>query len=197
MCAEKLSNPVESQVRNALLGLERTVVSALDGQFVAQLAAAATAVREALQRGNKLLTCGNGGSAAEAMHLAEELVGRYKTNRAPQAAVCLCSDSTAISCIANDFGFEHIFDRQVEALGRERDLLIAFTSSGKSQNVNLAIRAARQRGMLTIAITGILGGESAELADMHVAAPSEDSARVQELHTLVVHSICENCEDLT
>jgi D-sedoheptulose 7-phosphate isomerase len=141
-----------------------------------------------------LLTCGNGGSATDAAHLAEELVGRYKCTRRPLAAVCLSSDGPALTCIANDFGFENVFSRQVEALGREGDVLVVFTTSGKSENVNRALEAAKQVGVTTVALTGETGGRSEELADFVVAVPSTNGARVQEMHTLVLHCICEECE---
>jgi D-sedoheptulose 7-phosphate isomerase len=164
--------------------------------FVQQVAVAASIIHHALNTGNKVLTCGNGGSAAEASHLAEELLGRYKQSRRPLAGISLCSDGQALTCIANDFGFENVFARQVEALGNEGDILVAFTTSGKSENINRAIETASRLGLVTIALTGENGGQSAQQAQHQVAAPSQDSARVQELHTFVVHAICEQCEGL-
>jgi D-sedoheptulose 7-phosphate isomerase len=174
--------------------LSRAVDAALAGEFAQQLARAADLIAERLLAGGKVMTCGNGGSATDAAHLAEELLGRFQCNRRPLPAVCLSSDGPALTCIANDFGFEEVFARQVQALGRPGDVLVGFTTSGKSENVNRALEAAKRAGVTTIALTGEHGGRSGELADLVVAVPSASGARVQELHTLVIHCICGECE---
>jgi D-sedoheptulose 7-phosphate isomerase len=151
-------------------------------------------VRTALLHGQKLLTCGNGGSSADSMHLAEELIGRYRSDRRPYPAICLAADSTALTCIANDFGYDHVFARQVEALGVADDVLICFTTSGKSPNILAAIEAARVKGLTTIALLGKHGGLAKGLANYEVIVESEDSGRIQEAHMQIVHYICEVLE---
>jgi D-sedoheptulose 7-phosphate isomerase len=151
-------------------------------------------VADAALGGRCLFTCGNGGSATDAIHLAEELVGRYRATRRPFPAVCLNTDVGAITCIANDFGFEQVFARQLEALARPGDLLIVFSTSGGSPNILAALRAARASGVTSIAMLGKGGGAARELADHALVVPSDNSARIQEVHTLILHAICEELE---
>jgi phosphoheptose isomerase len=140
-----------------------------------------------LRQGGKLLTCGNGGSAADALHLAEELVGRYKIERRALPAICLNSDVTALTCIGNDYGYDAIFARQVEALGRRGDVLVGFTTSGNSANVLAAFAAARARGITTVLLSGKDGGKARTQCDYPIIVPSATTARIQEVHTLVLH----------
>ncbi len=147
------------------------------------------AIVDCLRKGGKILTFGNGGSAAEASHLAEELVGRYKKDRRPYPAICLTADSGTVTCIANDFGYESVFVRQIDAFAQPGDVAVALTTSGKSENVNRAIRAAHLRGAVTIALTGEAGLRGVE-ADHVIAVPSSDSAIVQEIHLMVIHLFC-------
>ena len=140
-----------------------------------------------LRQGGKLLTCGNGGSAADALHLAEELVGRYKIERRALPAICLNSDVTALTCIGNDYGYDAIFSRQVEALGRRGDVLVGFTTSGNSANVLAAFAAARARGISTVLLSGKDGGKARTQCDFPIIVPSATTARIQEVHTLVLH----------
>jgi D-sedoheptulose 7-phosphate isomerase len=155
------------------------------------LAPVVTTVGEAilacLRQGGKLLTCGNGGSAADALHLAEELVGRYKIERRALPAICLNSDVTALTCIGNDYGYDAIFARQVEALGRRGDVLVGFTTSGNSANVLAAFAAARARGITTVLLSGKDGGKARTQCDYPIIVPSATTARIQEVHTLVLH----------
>jgi len=155
---------------------------------------AARTITDVLAAGSKVLTCGNGGSACDAAHLAEELSGRFKADRPALAALNLVADGPALTCIANDYGFARIFSRQVEALGRRGDALVAFTTSGNSENVNLALKAARDAGMRTIVFSGKGGGEAGRLADVAVVIPNAETARIQELHTFALHAVCEACE---
>jgi len=150
---------------------------------------------ECLRNGGKLLTCGNGGSAADAMHLAEELVGRYSRNRVALPAISLNSDTTSITCIGNDFGFDFIYSRAVEALGKPGDLLVCFTTSGNSHNVLNAIDAANQRGLKTILLTGKDGGRAKGKATVEVVVPSDNTARIQEVHTMVLHQWLERVDE--
>ena len=149
--------------------------------------ASGDAMTRALRAGGKILTAGNGGSAADAMHLAEELVGRYKGNRRALASVALNSDATALTCIANDFSFDEIYSRQIEALGRKGDVLVVFSTSGNSPNILNALAAARKCGMVTVAMLGKSGGKAAGRADHEIIIASQDGARVQEAHTLILH----------
>jgi D-sedoheptulose 7-phosphate isomerase len=153
------------------------------------IASAAEALVEGVRNGGKVLTFGNGGSAAEASHLAEELVGRFRKNRRPFPAISLASDSGTVTCIANDFGYETVFERQIEAFARPGDVAVALTTSGKSENVIRALRAARSRGAVTIALTGEAGLAESD-ADHVIAVPSEDTAIVQEVHLIVIHCFC-------
>lgn len=145
------------------------------------------AILATLRQGGKLLTCGNGGSAADALHLAEELVGRYKIDRRALPAICLNSDVTALTCIGNDYGYDAIFSRQVEALGRRGDVLVGFTTSGNSANVLAAFAAARARGITTVLLSGKDGGKARSQCDYPIIVPSATTARIQEVHTLVLH----------
>ena len=156
-------------------GLERSVTEA------------GASILAALRAGHKLLTCGNGGSAADALHLAEELVGRYKIDRRALPAICLNADVTALTCIANDYGYEQIFARQIEALGTPGDVLVGFTTSGNSPNVLAAFSCARQRGVVTILLSGKHGGAAKATCDHEIIVPSQTTARIQEVHTLVLH----------
>jgi len=140
-----------------------------------------------LREGRSLLACGNGGSASDAMHFCEELTGRYRESRPPLPAICLNADGTALTCIANDFGFEEVFARQTHALGRERDALIGFSTSGNSENLLRGFRAAREKKMTTILLGGGNGGRAAAEVDLSVLVPSSSSARIQEIHTWVLH----------
>lgn len=134
-----------------------------------------------------LYTCGNGGSATDAMHLAEELTGRYRHNRRPLAAVCLSADPSAMSCIGNDFGFEEVFSRPLQALARKGDVVAAFSTSGNSPNIIRTLEVAREVGVTGILLTGESGGKAAALADHCIRVPAAGSARIQELHTFVLH----------
>jgi phosphoheptose isomerase len=141
-----------------------------------------------LQNGGKLLTAGNGGSAADALHLAEELVGRFEKDRPPLPAICLSADPTLLTCIGNDYGFESLFSRQVEGLGKPGDILVIFSTSGKSVNLLAALEAARKKKVTTIALLGKGGGTIKGNTDYEIIVPSMNTARVQEVHTYILHS---------
>lgn len=154
---------------------------------ILQIERAGQALMDCFARGGKVMTAGNGGSAAEALHLAEELIGRFKADRPALPALALAADPTALTCIANDFGFDRIFRRQVEGLGRAGDVLVLFSTSGKSKNLVEAAEAARAQNLTVIAL---LGGEAGLLkgrADIEICVAAEASARVQEAHQLIVH----------
>lgn len=146
---------------------------------------------ESLRAGGKLLFFGNGGSAADAQHLAAEFVGRYVNDRSPLAAIALTTDTSVLTAIGNDYGFDQVFVRQIRALGRRGDVAIAISTSGRSRNVILGIEAAREAGLATIALTGGDGGELAPIVDIAIVVPSDVTARIQECHITIGHVLCE------
>ena len=146
---------------------------------------------ETLENGKKILICGNGGSAADAQHIAAEFVGRYETERKGLPAIALTTDTSALTALANDYSFERVFSRQVEALAVEGDLLIAISTSGNSPNVNAAVMAAREIGCQTLGMTGAKGKKLASLCDKCVLVPAERTARIQEAHIVIAHIWCE------
>ncbi|MDF2441021.1 MAG: D-sedoheptulose 7-phosphate isomerase [Abditibacteriota bacterium] len=156
-----------------------------------QIEAIGALIIEALRNGGKILTCGNGGSAAEAQHFAEELVGRYKRERRSLPAVCLVADGTLLTCILNDYGADEIFARQSDSMACPGDVLVGFSTSGQSENVRRAIERTRARGVATVALLGRDGGATRGLADHEVIIESTVTARVQEAHLLVLHLLCE------
>ncbi|PWL69725.1 MAG: phosphoheptose isomerase [Verrucomicrobia bacterium] len=149
----------------------------------------------ALRGGGKILTCGNGGSAADALHMSEEFVGRFSRERRSLPAVCLCADPTLLTCILNDYGADRVFSRQVESLGREGDLLFGFTTSGNSRNIVEAFAAAKKRGVKTVLVSGKGGGRLRGAADFELIVPSSSTARIQEVHTLFLHSWLEAVDE--
>ena len=158
------------------------------------LLAAAAAIVDALAAGAKLLVFGNGGSAADAQHVAAELVGRFTRERVALAAVALTTDTSVLTSVANDYAFERVFARQVEALGRRGDVALGISTSGASPNVVAALEAARVLGMQTIALTGADGGAVGQAAAIHLNVPSTVTARVQEVHRTLLHVICDIVE---
>lgn len=156
---------------------------------------AAERCKTALQAGGKVLFCGNGGSAADAQHLAAELIGRFQKERRALAAIALTVDTSALTAIANDYGYDTVFARQVEGLGRSGDVLIGISTSGNSENVVKAVEMARDIGMHTIAFTGEGGGKLKELCDLTFAVPSRVTARIQEMHIMAGHILCELVEE--
>jgi D-sedoheptulose 7-phosphate isomerase len=159
-----------------------------------QLWNAAAICTETFARGGKLLLCGNGGSAAEAQHLAGELMGRYKDDRIPLPAVAFTADSTLLTCIGNDYRFEEIFARQFRGLARPGDALLAFTTSGNSPNVLLALEAARESAIPSIAFLGGDGGKAKSIAGCALIVPHRDTARVQEGHQFLMHCLMDQIE---
>jgi D-sedoheptulose 7-phosphate isomerase len=149
---------------------------------------------DAIRKGNKLFFFGNGGSAADAQHLATELTIRYKKDRAPIAAIALTTDTSALTAAGNDLGFEKIFSRQIEALGRAGDVAIGITTSGKSPNVLAAFDSAKRIGLTTIVFTGGTGGQAAQLADYKLVVPSTTTARIQEMHITLGQMLCAGLE---
>lgn len=170
----------------------RETLANLDG-WHAEVARVVELLQQTFAAGGTVYAAGNGGSATLAQHLSDEMVGRYKSNRPPLRVVALSADSAVITCIGNDFGFEEVFARQVEGLGRAGDVLLAYSTSGNSPNILAACRAAKQLKMSTIAFTGG-DGKLREMADLVVTSPGQNTARIQELDLHAIHLICEAFE---
>jgi D-sedoheptulose 7-phosphate isomerase len=181
---------VERRIRESLAAQERL----LDAETVAAVVQAAEAVAAALSQGGKLLVFGNGGSAADATHLAAELVGRFLLERRGMAALSLSDNASALTSISNDYGYERAFARQVEALASSADVALGISTSGRSPNVLAGLEAARAAGLVTLGLTGGDGGELRGATDVCIIVPSDETPRVQEGHTLVTHIICELVE---
>ena len=148
-----------------------------------------------LKNGNKILLCGNGGSAADAQHIAAELTGRYKTERRGLPGIALTTDTSALTAIGNDYGYDRVFDRQVEALANKGDLIIGISTSGNSNNIFNALKLAKELGCNTLGLTGKDGGKMNEVCDINVIVPSDDTPRIQEMHILFGHIICQVIDD--
>jgi len=151
-------------------------------------------ITECLERGNKILICGNGGSAADSQHFAAELVGRFKLERKGLPAIALTTDTSILTAIGNDYGFDHIFERQIEALGKEGDILVGISTSGNSENVIRAVKKAKDMGVYTIGLLGKDGGKLKDLVDLSLIVPSNSTPRIQECHVLIYHIVCEEVE---
>lgn len=162
--------------------------------IAAAIEASVTKVVASFKAGGKLLILGNGGSAADAQHFAGEMVGRFYFDRAPLPAIALSTDTSVITCVANDYSFEDIFSRQVRALATDRDVVFGISTSGNSENVYRAFLAAREAGATTVLLTGARKGRIETISDVVIAVPSSDTPRIQEMHLFVEHFICENVE---
>jgi phosphoheptose isomerase len=155
------------------------------------IASAAETVYAAIRSGNKILACGNGGSAAEAQHFIAELVGRFLTEREPLAGIALTVDTSVLTAIGNDYGYEEVFARQVRAIGNAGDVLLAISTSGRSPNVLAALKQARERGLTTVALVGAASNPDLDACDLVIAVPDPSTARVQEMHLVILHLICD------
>jgi phosphoheptose isomerase len=168
-----------------------SLVAACREALVDDIAAAAGHVAKALRSGRKIMACGNGGSAADAQHFAAELVGRFVADRRALPGLALTTDSSSLTAISNDFGFVASFARQVEGLAQPGDVLVAISTSGSSPNVLAAAQAARRLGCIVVGLIGRDGGALKALCDCAVVVPSDETARIQEIHILVLHCLCE------
>jgi len=187
---DRISHQFEDSARTKLAAIE---------WLAAPVAEAIEAMTGCLLGNGKILACGNGGSAADAQHFAAELVNRFEMERPPLAAVALTTDSSVLTSISNDYEYVQIFSKQIRALGQAGDVLLAISTSGSSPNVLAAIAAAHEREMRVVALTGKGGGKIAELLtqnDVHVCAPSDRTARIQEIHLLVLHCLCDGIDCL-
>ena len=162
--------------------------------LTAELQKAATLLTQCLEKGGKILICGNGGSAAGAQHFAAELTGRYKQERKGLAGIALSVDTSALTAIGNDYGFEYVFSRQVEALAQKGDVFFGISTSGNSANVLNAAQVARNMGCAIIGLSGRDGGKLNDMSDINLIMPDNDTPRIQELHILVIHILCDIIE---
>ena len=185
------NDPIADHFQVSLAALERAT---RDSALLATAHAIAAAMIGALRSGNKILLIGNGGSAADAQHIAAEIVGRYKQERASYAAIALTTDTSALTAIGNDYGFEQVFARQIEGLGQRGDVLLAFTTSGRSANITAALRLARARGIVTVGFTGTKGEAMGALCDHLFVSPTDDTPVVQQIHLTAAHGICDQIE---
>lgn len=193
--ATALTSATETRVERTLrssLQVHQSI--AADTPLVQGIAEAASWIAEAFQRGHRLLLAGNGGSAADAQHLAAEFVGRYLFERRPLPALALTTNTSTLTAIGNDYGYDQIFLRQVEAYAEPGDVLLCISTSGNSRNVSQAALLARARGLTTIALTGEDGGELRECVHLCLRAPSRETPRIQEAHILIAHAIAELVE---
>ena len=158
------------------------------------LALAATRMLGTLQSGHKIMVAGNGGSAAEAQHFAAELVGRFQRERSPYAALALTTDTSILTAVANDYSYDDIFARQIAALGREGDLFLAYSTSGRSRNLMRAVETARERNIVSVAVTGSSLSPLGEAADLTIRTPGAETPIVQQLHTVMTHLLCDFLE---
>jgi D-sedoheptulose 7-phosphate isomerase len=161
-----------------------------DSDFLSVLGRIADEMANALRAGRKILLCGNGGSAADAQHIAGELLSRFDTDRAPLPAIALTTDSSVLTAIGNDYGYDHVFERQVRGLGAKGDVLIAISTSGRSPNILRALDAARKNGVVTIGFTGKKGGEMPSRCDVILRVPSDRTPVIQQIHITAAHIVC-------
>ncbi|XUM22154.1 D-sedoheptulose 7-phosphate isomerase [Bradyrhizobium oligotrophicum S58] len=184
-------DPIASHLARSRAAMER---AADDAAMLASAGRIAATIIAALRGGHKLLIVGNGGSAADAQHIAAEIVGRYRQERPAYAAIALTTDTSALTAIGNDYGFDHVFARQVEGLGMSGDVLLAISTSGRSPSILNALRKARERGLSTVGLTGAKGLAMGELCDELLVAPSDDTPLIQQIHLATAHGICEVIE---
>jgi D-sedoheptulose 7-phosphate isomerase len=197
---ESLKNDAESallaaKLWDAEMAEHRQTAEATAHSAKQAFCSAVTILEHAVRNSGKLLLFGNGGSAADAQHIVAELVVRYKTDRAPIAAVALATDTSTLTACANDLGYERIFERQIEAIGRNGDVAWAISTSGRSANVLEGLRRARSLGLRTIGLSGGIGGEMQELCDALIVVPTSVTARIQEMHITIGHMLCKALEE--
>lgn len=161
------------------------------GSMENDIETASIIIVDALKNGNKILLCGNGGSAADAQHIAAELTGRYKTERRGLPGIALTTDTSAITAIGNDYGYDRVFDRQVESLANKGDVIIGISTSGNSKNVVSALKLGQELGCKTVGLTGRDGGAMNDVCDINLVVPSDNTPRIQEMHILFGHTICQ------
>ncbi len=177
------------------INLHIQTILKLNEQLPLKIKQACQMAVECIKNGGKVLLCGNGGSAADAQHIATEFTGRYKTERRGLPAIALTTDTSALTAIGNDYGFDRVFSRQVEALANENDLLIGISTSGNSENILRAFSMAKQIGCKTLGLSGRDGGKMNDMCDLNIIVPSDNTPRIQEMHILIGHIICQAIDD--
>ena len=191
MADQVLTNSSRGAIEDFLLRSRDVVEAALRSEaFLAEVAAITDAITGSLRSGSKLLTAGNGGSAGDAQHIAGEFVSRLNYDRAPAAAIALTTDTSVITAVGNDYGYERVFERQVLALGRPGDVLMAISTSGRSPSILRAMQAARERNLIVVGMSGRTGGEMPPLADLMLHVPSDSTPLIQQVHITAAHIIC-------
>ena len=177
-------------IKNEFQSHLETITSVM-GTMENDIQTASTIIVDALKNGNKVLLCGNGGSAADAQHIAAELTGRYKTERRGLPGIALTTDTSALTAIGNDYGYDRVFDRQVESLANSGDVIIGISTSGNSKNVVSALKLGQELGCKTVGFTGRDGGSMNDVCDVNLVVPSDNTPRIQEMHILFGHTICQ------
>jgi D-sedoheptulose 7-phosphate isomerase len=180
---------INQEIHNHCKALEM-----IDNKFKSKIISVSKALSKSLKKGGTIYWCGNGGSASDSMHLSTELIGRLKKNRKPLKSISLSSNASALTCISNDFGFENLFSRQIEALGKKNDVLVAISTSGNSKNILKAIKQAKRNKLFTIGMLGKNGGKCKNKSDIDLIVKSSSTARIQEMHIMIGQIICELIE---
>ena len=187
---------IEQRIRNHFADSAQTKLAAVDA-MAAPIAAAVDVMVKSLQADGKIMACGNGGSAGDSQHFSAELLNRFERERRPLAAIALSTDTSTLTSIANDYSYQEVFSKQVYALGRKGDVLLAISTSGNSPNVMEAMKVAKEKGIRIVALTGKGGGKMAALLgpdDIHLCVPADRTARIQEVHLLVIHCLCDGID---
>ncbi len=182
------------EVQNAIQESISVKEKLCEEKYISKVLEISTTIIKSLKNGGKLLICGNGGSAADAQHTAAELINRYKVNRRPIAAIALTTDTSILTSIANDFDYTQVFKKQVEALGRKDDVLLAISTSGKAKSILEAVLSAQKLGLITIGLTGQGPNPLSQSSNLCLEIPSQEVARIQESHLLIIHIICDFIE---
>lgn len=182
-----LKDYIQNSFKESASNLERLSKSE---DVQSQVVTAAEWIIESLKKGGKLLVAGNGGSAADAQHIAAELVAKLSRDRTSIAALALTVDTSLLTAVGNDYGYDHVYDRQIQGLAQPQDVFLAITTSGNSKNILMALEQARKKKVKTILLTGFQGGKAKALADLSILAPGEHTAQIQEAHIAIYHSLC-------
>ena len=185
---------MNDMIQSELKAHQETIAATIS-KLVPSIETAANMMIDTLKSGHKILLCGNGGSAADAQHIAAELTGRYKTERKGLPGIALTTDTSALTAISNDYGYARVFDRQVEALAQSGDLLLGISTSGNSDNILSALNLAKELGCKTLGFSGRSGGKMNDSCDLNLVVPSEDTPRIQEMHILIGHILCQAIDD--
>ena len=184
-----------TEIKN-IVSEHKNVINNFDETFYKSIKLGIEFFRNAIISDSNIFLCGNGGSAADCQHIAAELIGRFKKNRRPFKAFALTTDSSILTCISNDFNYEKIFSRQLKAMGNKGDLLVSISTSGNSENIINVIKEANKMKIKTLSLLGGNGGEAKKISNHSIIVPSKNTARIQEIHILIAHIICEFLEDL-